>query len=135
VVAQDPVLHNYSAASWQALGIKRRCAEAANLNIAHTVFIGDRLVEDKGSVVNHGDVVTRDTLAKLASEEAGMAIDCVAVCRVEDVADDAARNLRREDDRGLLCLHAACAQAAKCATRGLLADLDWVVQQAGRARG
>ena len=70
------------------------------------------MIEDQGAVVDDGDVFAGDALAEHVGEEGGVAIDGVAVGGVEDVADDGAGDLGREDDGGLLGRDSACAQAA-----------------------
>ena len=76
------------------------------------------MVEDHGAVVDHGDVFAGDLLAELAGEQGGVAVDGVAVGGVEDVAHDAAGDLRGEDDGALLRGDAARAEAAERAAGG-----------------
>ena len=79
--------------------------------------------EDESAVIDHGDVGAADLLAEATGEEAGVAVDGVSVGGLKDVADDAAGDLRREDDGCLLGLDALCTQAAQRSPRGLLADV------------
>ena len=92
-------------------------------------------IKDEGSVVDDGDIVAGDALAEHSGEEAGVAIDGVAVGCIEDVADDGAGDLRGEDDGGLLGFGLARAEALQGAASGLLTDGDGVLQQAGGAGG
>jgi hypothetical protein len=82
------------------------------LDAAVVVPLSSSVIEDQGAVVDDGDVLAGDALAEHVGEEGGVAIDGVAVGRVEDVADDGAGDLRREDHGGLLGLHSPRAQAA-----------------------
>ena len=59
----------------------------------------------------------------MSAEEGGVAVDGVAVGGVEDVADDRLRDLRREDDGGLLGLDLARAEASSVRRAASLADL------------
>ena len=86
------------------------------------------VVEDQRAVVDDGDVGACDLLAELICEEGGMAIDGVAVGGVEEVADDGAGDLRREDDRRLLGRDTACTQSAQSTAGGFVADGDGVLQ-------
>ena len=61
---------------------------------------------DHGAVVDDSDVFASNLLAEHVGEEGGVTVDGVAVGRVEDVADDGSRDLRREDDGSLLGLYA-----------------------------
>ena len=122
------MLDEDGAAGGQAFAIEGSGAEATGLEIAF-------MVEDHRAVVDDGDVLTGDALAQHSGEEAGVAIDGVAVGGVEDVADDGAGDLRGEDDGGLLGSDLARAEALQGAAGGLLADGDGVFQQAGGAGG
>ena len=71
--------------------------------------------------------------AEHAGEEGGVAVDGVAVGGVEDVADDGAGDLGREDDGGLLRGDAAGAEAAEGAAGGFVADGFGVFESGGGA--
>ena len=70
------------------------------------------MVEDQGPVVDDGNVLAGDAFAEHFGEEGGVAIDGVAVGRVEDVADDGAGYFRRKNHWGLLGLHSLRTQSA-----------------------
>src|SRR6185437_9540232 len=92
--------------------------------------IGDALaVEGLGAqpaplvrVVDDGDALREDGLPELLLEEAGAAGDRRAADRADEMAEEAPRDARVEDDRHLAGRDLAGAEAARRALAGALAD-------------
>src|SRR6185437_17063350 len=92
--------------------------------------IGDALaVEGLGAqaaapvrIVDDGDRCREDALAEAVLEEAGAARDRRAGDGADEMADEAARDARIEDDRHVAGRHLAGAEPAHRALAGALAD-------------
>jgi hypothetical protein len=122
VVFQDAAFDEHGAARGQTFTVEGTCAEAADV------------VEDQSAVVDDGDVFAGDSFAQHAAEERGVAVDGVAVGRVEDVADDGLRHLGGEDNRGLLGLDLTRAETLQRAACRFASDLFGVFEFRDGAR-
>ena len=83
------------ASCWKAVTVEGRGAETAGAEVCP---VGERVIEDHGAVVDHGDVFAGDLLAELAGEHGAVAIDGVAIGCGEEIAHETACDLWSEDD-------------------------------------
>ena len=77
---------------------------------------------EHGAVVDHGDLIAGDFLAKLAGEERRAAVDRVSVDAFENMTEDGSGDHGIENDGDMRRLHLARAKAPQGALRGDLAD-------------
>ena len=98
-VLEDAALDDDGAARREAVAVEGRGAEAAD---AEGGAVGQGVVEDHGAVVDHGDVFAGDLFAKFSREHGAVAVDGIAVGGGEQVAHQAAGDLRGEDDGAAL---------------------------------